>query len=150
MNKLITKNKKAFFDYEVLEKFEAWIILYWHEVKSVRNGYINLKWSYISTLNEELYLKQAHITPWKTIWNKAAIETDRDRKVLLHKKTISYLREKSKQPGISIIPLEVYLKWSLIKVSVGLCKGKKDYDKKQILKEKSIQKDAMIAIKKYY
>lgn len=146
---LITKNKKAFFDYEIIEKYEAWIELFWYEVKSIRNWHINLKWWYISMLNWRPILKQVHVTPWQTIWNKAWIETDRDRKIFLHKKTIFKLIDKQKENWYAIIPLDIYLKWSLVKVTVWLCKWKKEYDKKHILKEKSIARDTMIELKKY-
>ncbi len=145
----ITKNKKAYFDYEILNTYESWLDLKWYEVKSIRNGHVNLKWSYIVVINNELFVKWMHVSPWKTLWNKSWIETDRIRKIFLHKKDIVYLTWKSKEPGFSIIPLELYFVWSLIKLRVWLAKWKKSYDKKQILKEKTMDREAKIAMKKY-
>lgn len=146
---LITKNKKAYFDYEILDTWEAWIELFWHEVKSVRSGYVNLKGSYISLLSGAPYLKWMHITPWKTLVNRQNLPGDRDRKIFLHKKTISFLLWKQKEWGFAIIPLELYLKWSLIKLRVWLCKWRKEYDKKQVLKERTLDKEAKMMMKKF-
>ena len=147
--KLITKNKKAYFDYEILDSWEAWLELKWHETKSVRNWYVNLKWSYISCINQELFVKQVHISAWKTLANKDNLETKRDRKIFLHKKTVIYLCQKLKEAWFSIVPLEVYFKWSLIKIKVALVKWKKKYQKKQILKERDMDKQAKIMMKKF-
>ncbi len=146
---LITKNKKAFFDYEMIESWEAWIILKWHETKSIRHWHVNLKWAFLSIMSGELYLKFLHITPWKALSNRWALETDAPRKVLLHKKTIEYLTQKSKEWGYTIIPTELYFKWSLIKVRVALAKWKKAHQKKQVLRERAMDKAAKVALKKY-
>lgn len=146
---LITKNKKAHFDYEILESREAGIELFWHEVKSIRSGHVNLKWSYISLLSGTPYLKWMHITPWKTLVNRQHLPGDRNRKIFLHKKTISFLLWKQKEWGFAIIPLELYFKWSLIKLRIGLCKWRKEYDKKQVLKERTLDKEAKMMMKKF-
>lgn len=146
---LITKNKKAYFDYEILDSWEAGIELFWHEVKSIRSGYINLKWSYISLLSWTPYIKGMHITPWKTLVNRQTLPWDRDRKILLHKKTIASLLWKQKEWGYAIIPLEIYFKGSLIKLRVWLCKWRKEYDKKQVLKERTLDKEAKMMMKKF-
>jgi len=148
-NKLITKNKKAFFDYFIKESFEWWIKLFWHEVKSIRAWNINLKWSYISFIWWFPLIKWMHIWVWKTLVNKNNLETTRDRQILLHKKNTQYLQEKQKESWLTIIPLEIYLKWSLIKVKVWLCQWKKDFDKKQLLKEKTLDKEAKMHLKKF-
>ncbi|NVP17762.1 SsrA-binding protein SmpB [Candidatus Gracilibacteria bacterium] len=145
----ITKNKKAYFDYEILDTYEAGLELKGYEVKSIRNGYTNLKGSYIVGVNSELFIKGMHVSAWKTIANKSGLETDRIRKVLLHRKDIIYLSGKSKEPGYSIIPLELYFSGSLIKLRVGLTKGRKSYDKKQLLKERTMDREAKIMMKKY-
>lgn len=145
----ITKNKKAYFDYEILDTYEAWLELKWYEVKSIRNWHVNLKWSYIVVINSELFIKWMHVSAWKTIANKSGLETDRIRKVLLHRKDIIYLSWKSKEPGYSIIPLELYFSWSLIKLRVWLTKWRKSYDKKQLLKERTMDREAKIMMKKY-
>ena len=147
MIKTITKNKKAYFDYEILETWEAWIELFWYEVKSIRAWQVNLKWSYISLLSNIPYIKQSHITPWKTLVNRESIAWNRDRKIFLHKKTINYLSWKYKEWWYAIIPLELYFSWSLIKVKVWLCKWRKEYNKKQLLKERTIDKEAKMMMK---
>lgn len=146
---LIAKNKKAFFDYDMIETWEAGIILKWHETKSIRHGNVHLKWAFLSIISWELYLKFFHISPWKALANRASLETDTPRKVLLHKKTIEYLAQKSKEWWYTIIPTELYFKWSLIKVRVALAKWKKAHQKKQVLKERAMDKAAKIAMKKY-
>lgn len=146
---LITKNKKAYFDYEILDSREAWIELFWYEVKSIRAWHINLKWSYISFLSWFSVIKWLHITPWKTLVNRENMPWDRDRKIFLHKKTINTLIWKQKEWGYAIIPLEMYFKWSLIKVKVWLCKWRKEYDKKQVLKERTLDKEAKMMMKKF-
>ena len=147
-HKLITKNKKAFFDYEIIDSWEAWIELKWYEVKSIRAWQVNLKWSYISCISWSLQVKSMHITAWKALANKESIDTSRDRKIFLHKKTINFLCAKLKESWFSIVPLELYFKGSLIKMKVWLVKWKKKYQKKQILKEKAMDKQAKIMMKK--
>ncbi len=145
----ITKNKKAYFDYEIVDSWEAWISLVWHETKSIRQGHVNLKWSYISCINGELYVKSMHISLWKSLPSKSIIEANLDRKVFLHKKTINFLCWKLKEPGYSVIPLELYFKWSLIKIKVWLTRWKKSYQKKQVLKERDMDKQAKVFLKKF-
>lgn len=146
---LITKNKKAYFDYEIIETWEAWIMLKWYETKSVRSWHVNLKWAFLSVINAELFIKNMHITVWKALPNKQTIDAFAERKIFLHKKTISYLREKSKEAWFSIIPLELYFSGSLIKLRVWLAKWRKAYQKKQVLKERTMDKEAKIAMKKF-
>ena len=147
---LIIKNKKAYFDYEIIDSWEAWIELKWYEVKSIRSWNVNLKWSYLSVVNSELYIKWLHISPWKSLSNTTSIEADVIRKVFLHKKIIISLSGKLKIAGFSVIPLELYFSWSLIKLRVALAKGRKSYWKKQVLKERTMDKEAKIAMKKYF
>jgi SsrA-binding protein len=149
-NNLITKNKKAYFDYEIVQTYEAWIELKWYETKSVRNWNINLKWAFIIAQNWELFIKNMYVWVRKTIANKSSIDTFRQRKIFLHKKDIIYLSTKSKEAGFSIIPLELYFVWGLIKLRVGLAKWRKAYEKKQVLKERAMDKEAKIAMKKHY
>lgn len=148
-NTFITKNKKAYFDYEVVSSYEAWIELKWYEVKSIRQWHVNLKWSFIVSINWELFIKWMHVSAWKALSNKQSIETDRQRKLFLRKKDINYLSWKIKEAGFSIIWLELYFVWSLIKLRVGLAKWKKQYQKKQLLKEKTMDREAKIAMKKF-
>ena len=146
---LITKNKKAYFDYEILDSWEAWIELKWYETKSMREKHVNLKWAYVSSMSWELYIKWMHVTPWKALPHRETIETDAPRKVFLHKKTIVYLSSKIKEAWYSLIPLELYFKGSLIKLKVWLAKWRKAYQKKQVLKERSMDKEAKMVMKKF-
>lgn len=148
--KTITKNKKAFFDYEILERQEAWIELKWHEVKSIRSWNVNLKGSYIVSRNGELFVKSMHISTWKSLVNRDSIEGDRERKLFLPKKKIIFYTSKIKEPWFSLTPLELYFQGSLIKVSVGLVRWKKQHQKKQLLKERTLDKEAKIYLKKHY
>jgi len=148
-HKLIIKNKKAYFDYEIIDTWEAAIELKWYETKSIRHGHVNLKWAYIVWIWNELFVKWMNIAVWKALPKNNSIESDRIRKIFLHKKTINFLLWKIKEKWFSIIPLELYFKWSLIKLKVWLAKGKKAYQKKQILKERAMDKQAKIMMKKF-
>ena len=147
--KLITKNKKAYFDYEIIDTYEAWIKLFWYEVKSIKNWHINIKWAYISFIWWFAQIKWMHITPLASLPNRESIPWDRERKIFLHKKDLVNLQTKQKESWLSIIPLEIYTKWSLIKVKVWLCKWRKEYDKKQVLKERTLDKEAKMYLKKF-
>ena len=146
---LITKNKKAYFDYEVIDNWEAGIMLKWYETKSIRQKHVNLKGAYVVVVWNELYVKGMHVAPWKALAHRSSVESDAPRKIFLHKKTITYLQTKSKEAGYSIIPLELYFKGSLIKLRVGLAKWRKAYQKKQVLKERAMDKQAKQAMKKF-
>ena len=146
----ITKNKKAYFDYEILESQEAGLELKGHEVKSIRSKQVNLKGAYISSLSGELYVKGMHISAWKWLVNRESIEVERERKVLLPKKKIIYYGSKLKEGGYTLLPLSLYLKGSLIKLQVGLARGKKSYQKKQLLKERTLDKEAKMMLQKQY
>ncbi|MBQ4322757.1 MAG: SsrA-binding protein SmpB [Clostridia bacterium] len=138
--KVLANNKKAYHDYFVEEKFEAGISLAGTEVKSIRLGRLNLKDSYCSVKNGEMILQGLHISPYEkgNIFNKDPL---RDRKLLMHRKEIDRLFGKVKQDGYSIIPLQVYLKGPYVKVEIGLCKGKKLYDKRESAAKESAKRD---------
>lgn len=146
---LITKNKKAFFDYEILKSYEWGIELKWYETKSIRHWNVNLKWSFLVINWSWIYIKNMHISAWKALPNRWTIDTFRERKVFLHKKDIEYLSWKIKEKWNSLVPLSMYFKWSLIKIQVWLVKWKKQFEKKQVLKERSMKKEASIAASKY-
>jgi len=136
--KTITTNKKAFHEYFVLESFEAGIALFGTEIKSIRNGNVNLKDAWCSIDDGELFIKQMHISPYEfgNIFNKDPI---RPRKLLMHRREIMRLLGQVKQQGLTLVPLSLYFKGSIVKVQVGLCKGKKLYDKRA----DAAKKDAM-------
>ncbi|HCC34548.1 MAG TPA: SsrA-binding protein [Ruminococcaceae bacterium] len=138
--KMIAQNKKARHEYFVLESFEAGIELTGTEVKSIRQGALNLKESWCQIKSGELYINGMHISPYEqgNIFNR---DPYRVRRLLMHKKEILRLYGKSKQEGLTVIPLSVYLKGSLVKLSVGLCKGKKLYDKRADMAAKTAKRD---------
>ena len=144
--KLISKNKKAFHDYFVMESYEVGIELRGTEVKSIRNGGGNLKDAWCSIVDGELFINGMHISPYKqgNIFNSDAL---RVRKLLAHRKEINKLFGQVKLKGHSIIPLSIYFKKAVVKLQIGLCKGKKLYDKRADLAKKSAQRDMERAYK---
>lgn len=146
---LIAKNKKAYFDYEIIDSWETGVELRWYETKSVRARHANLKGTYVVIMSGELYVKSMHISAWKALSNRDSVETDRMRKLFLHRKTIDYLTKKIKEGWYTIIPLKLYFKWSLVKLTIALAKGKKAHQKKQVLKERAMDKQAKLSMKKY-
>lgn len=138
--KTIAQNKKAHHDYFVIETIEAGIELCGTEVKSIRAGKMNLKDSWCSIVDGEIFVNAMHISPYEqgNIFNKDPM---RVRRLLMHKREIMRLFGLVKQDGYSLIPLSVYFKGSKVKVSVGLCKGKKLYDKRADMAEKSAKRD---------
>lgn len=144
--KTIATNKKAFHDYFVVESIEAGISLSGTEIKSVRKGGVNLKDAWCSVDNGEMIIKQMHISPYEqgNIFNKPPM---RNRKLLLHKREIMRLFGLTQQQGLTLIPLSVYFKGSLVKIQLGLCKGKKLYDKRAAAAEKSAKRDIDRAVK---
>ncbi len=145
--KQIANNKKAFHDYFILEKFECGIELFGTEVKSIRAGSCSVKESFCKVDKDEVFVENMHINPYErgNIFNKDPYRT---RKLLLHKKEIRKLKEELKNQGITLIPLSVYFKGSKVKVEIGLCKGKKLYDKRETSKKKEMKKKADYAAKK--
>jgi len=137
--KLIANNKKAYHDYFILEKVEAGIQLVGTEVKSLRNGKCSVKESFIRIENGEMYIYGMHISPYEkgNIFNSDPLRT---RKLLVHKQEILRLLEKIKEKGYTLVPLQVYFKNSLVKVEIGLAKGKKLYDKREDLAKKDAQR----------
>lgn len=144
--KTIAQNKKAFHDYFVIESMETGIELCGTEVKSIRNGRVNLKDSWCSIDDGELYIKGMHISPYEqgNIFNRDPI---RVRRLLMHKREIMRLFGTVKQDGYSLIPLSLYFKGSKVKVQLGLCKGKKLYDKREDMAARDAKRDMQRAIK---
>lgn len=134
-------NRKAKFDYFTYETYEAGIVLTGTEIKSVRNGKANIKDSYAIIRDDEAYLLNAHISLYKE-GSSFNHEEQRTRKLLLHKKEILKIKNKLDIEGYTLIPLKMYFKGEKLKVLVGVCKGKKNYDKKQSLKERDIMREA--------
>lgn len=144
--KIIAPNKKAFHDYFVLEKYEAGIELCGTEVKSLRQGAVNLKDSYCEIKNGELFAIGMHISPYDkgNIYNREPL---RPKKLLMHKREIIRLFSKVKEDGLTLIPLSLYFVGSRVKVEVGLCKGKKLYDKRDTDAKRQADRDIDRAMK---
>ncbi len=140
-NKMIANNKKAYHDYFILENYEAGIALHGTEVKSLRMGKCSIKESFIRVEDGEMYIYGMHISPYEkgNIFNKDPL---RVRKLLLHKAEINKMLGKTKEKGMAIVPLKVYFKGSLVKVEIGLAKGKKLYDKRQDIAKKDQKREA--------
>ena len=139
--KLIANNKKAYHDYFILDKFEAGIALAGTEVKSLRMGKGSIKEAFIRIENGEMFLYGMHISPYEkgNIFNKDPL---RVRKLLLHKSEINKLEGKIREKGMAIVPLKVYFSGSLVKVEIGLAKGKKLYDKRDDIAKKDQKREA--------
>ena len=139
--KMIANNKKAYHDYFILDTVEAGIALHGTEVKSLRMGKCSIKESFIRIENGEMFIYGMHISPYEkgNIFNKDPL---RVRKLLLHKAEINKMLGKQKEKGIAIVPLKVYFKGSLVKVEIGLAKGKKIYDKREDIAKKDMKREA--------
>ncbi len=139
--KLIANNKKAFFDYFIEDKYEAGISLHGTEVKSLRLGKCSIKESFIRIEKGEVYIYNMHISPYEkgNIFNKDPL---RIKKLLLHKYEINKLAGEIQQKGFTLVPLNVYLSGSLVKLEIGLARGKKLYDKRQDIAKKDQRREA--------
>ena len=142
----VAQNKKAYHDYFVLETYEAGIELFGTEVKSIRGGKVNLKDAWCSIDGGEIFVNGMHVSPYEqgNIFNRDPLRTKR---LLLHKKEIRRFYAQVKQEGLAIVPLSVYFKMGRAKVEIGLCKGKKLYDKREDMAKRSAKRDIERAIK---
>lgn len=147
--KLIAKNPTAYHNYTIEEKIETGIVLTGTEIKSIRQGKVNLKDSYANIKKGELFIYGMHISPYEhgNIFNKDPL---RDRKLLLHKREINKLIGLIKQKGYSLVPISLYFKGSFVKLEIGIGKGKKLYDKRQDLAKKDVQRQIAIHLKNKY
>jgi SsrA-binding protein len=150
MGKTIARNKKAWHDYEILETFEAGISLKGSEVKSIRMGKVNLKDTYVRIIKSEAMLVGSHISYPQTANPHYRPDEKRDRKLLLHRKEIDKLTGKVSRDGLTIVALSLYLNHkNLVKVQIGLARGKNVHDKRETLKKKEADREAQSAMKKY-
>jgi len=147
--KILAQNKKAFFDYEILEKFEAGISLLGQEVKSLREGRVNLSGTYVLIKRNEVFWVGAKIPPFQPLNSPLSYRETRERKLLLKKSEIRYLIGKSKQKGLTLIPLKLYTKGRWIKLEFGIGKKKKKGDKREILKRKAIEREIQRTLKEF-
>ena len=146
---VLAQNKKVYHDYDILEKFEAGIILIGQEVKSIKKGSMSLKGSYVVPRNNELFLIGCHIPPYQPK-NVTNYIPERSRKLLLNKKEIKHLIGKSKEKNLTLIPLKVYTVKGFIKIEIAIGKGKKKFDKREVLKKRDIDARLKQSLKNKY
>ena len=138
--KIIAQNKKARFDYFVEEKYECGIVLEGTEVKSVKEGSVSFQDSFAEIQNGELWMRNFHISEYKysSVFNH---DPDRVKKLLVHKEELKRLQRKVEEKGFTLIPLDFYLKNGRVKLTLGVCRGKKQYDKRATIKERDVNRD---------
>lgn len=144
--KTLAVNRKAFHDYDILERYEAGLVLTGSEIKSVRAGKVDLRGAYARAVNGELWLFDAHIAPYQP-GSYHNHEPTRPRKLLLHKEEMMELAGKVSQRGLTLVPLQVYIKDHVAKVEVALARGKRKYDKRQAVIEREMEREAQRAVR---
>jgi len=145
--KVLAKNKKAYYNYQILEKFEAGVSLIGQEVKSLKTRGVNLAGSYVIIRNSEAFWIGAKISPYQPKNAPPDYNPERSRKLLLKKSEIRYLIGKTKQKGLTLIPLRVYTKTGKIKLEFGIAKGLKKFDKRELIKKREIEREIRKALK---
>ncbi len=143
----LAENKKAKFEYQILDSLEAGLVLFGHEVKSIRNGRMNLMGAYVTISRGGLWLIGSHIQRYPPAGPLPDYDPDRSRRLLLHKREIAKLAGKMEQKGLTLVPLSVYTKGSKIKLSVGLGRGKKLYEKKETIKRREVDREIRRSLK---
>ncbi len=146
---MLATNKRAYYDYEILETLEAGLVLTGPEVKAAKMSQISLKGAYVTFNNRGAFITNMDISRYKPAGPLPDYESDKSRKILLHKRQIAYLRGKSLEKGLTVIPLEVYTKGRLVKVKIGVGRGKKQYDKREVIKKRDAQKEIRHALKNF-
>lgn len=147
--KVVADNRQARFRYEILETYEAGIELKGTEVKSIREAKANLRDGYALIRNGEAWLLNVHVSPYEKSSDYFNHDPRRTRRLLLHRQEIRKLIGKVEQQGLTLVPLKMYMKRGLVKISIALCKGKKLHDKRESLKERQDQRDMARAMKRY-
>lgn len=145
----ISYNRYALYEYSVIEKYEAGIVLEGAEVKQLRAGHCNLRDSFCLLYGGELYLKNLHIPVYDKAGAFNSRDSKRDRKLLMHRSELDKLAGKIKEKGFTVVPLELYFSGSLVKVQIALCKGKQNYDKKRTIAERDQKREAERELKNY-
>lgn len=148
--KIVAENKKAYFNYEILEKFEAGVALIGQEVKSIKTRGVNLAGSYVIIKNEEVFWIGAKIAPYQPKNLPPDYNPERSRKLLLRRSEIQYLIGKAKERGLTLIPLRVYTKNGKIKLEFAIAKGKKKFDKRELIKKREAEREIERALKTEY
>lgn len=139
--KIYAENEKAYYNYEILERFEAGLVLIGSEVKSIKTGKITIKGAFVVIKDNEAYLIGANISPYQPKNSPESYDSQRPRKLLLEKSEISYLIGKSKTSGIALVPLKIYDKNAKIKLEFGIGRGKKKFDKRESIKKKEAKRE---------
>ena len=134
--KVLAKNKEAYFNYEIEHTLEAGMVLAGHEVKSIKTGTVSLKGAHVTIRGNEVILVNTHVSLYKYAGDISGYDPTRSRKLLLNRKEISGLIGKSKEQGMAVVPLEVYTKQGLVKVKLGIGRGKKKYDKRESIRKR--------------
>lgn len=137
----IATNKRAKFDYDFLEEFEAGLKLTGAEVKSIKGGHAQLNQSHITVRGNDAWLHGAHVSIYKPAGPQPSYEPDRDRKLLLHKKEIKRMLGKSKEAGLTFVPISLYTKGDLVKLSFALARGKRQFEKRETIKKREFQRE---------
>ncbi|OGL92800.1 SsrA-binding protein [Candidatus Uhrbacteria bacterium RIFCSPLOWO2_12_FULL_47_9] len=135
----LATNKKAGFDFDLQEEFEAGLVLLGWEVKSAKAGHVQLKGAFLHISNDELWIKNAFISPYKPAGNQE-VQSDRDRKVLVHKRELKRLIGKKLTEGLTLVPLRIYTKGNLVKLVFAIAKGKKKYEKREAIKKRDVDR----------
>ena len=148
MDKTYETNKKAGFDYEILEPFEAGLQLFGFEVKAVKAGRMNLEGAYVLVRGGEAYLLNATISPYQPKNTPASYEPQRTRKLLLSRKELDYLSGKSQEKGLTLIPLRCYAKGNFLKLALAVARKKRKYDKRETIKKREMQRDVAQLLKR--
>lgn len=143
----LAENKKALFDYEILEKLEAGLVLTGYETKAARDGQVNLKGSFVTFRGNEANLTNCHISLYKPAGKITDYDAERSRRLLLKKREIAYLRAKSQEKGLTIVPVRVYTKNRFIKVEIAVARGKKIFDKRAAIKQREVDKEIRRTLK---
>ena len=147
--KVLASNRRAFFNYTVQDRLECGIVLKGTEVKSIKDGKFSFRDSYAKIENDELWLISLHITPY-AFGNIHNHDPDRKRKLLAHSQEIKRLRRKVDEKGLTLVPLKFYLKSGLVKVDLGICRGKNTVDKRHAIKAKDQKRDAEREMRQHY
>ena len=143
----LAENKKAKFEYEILDTFEAGLMLLGHEVKSARGGSMSLRGAYVTIARGAVWLVGAHIQRYPQAGPQPEYDPERTRKLLLHKREIAKLAGKLEQKGLTLVPISAYTKGSKIKLSFGLARGKKQFEKKETLKRRDVDREIRRSLK---
>lgn len=137
----LARNKRATFDYEILERFEAGIVLTGQEVKSAKTGHLKLQGAFVQIRGDEMWLKNAFIAPYTHAAPSADYDPSQNRKLLMHRREIKKLKQKQDAAGLTIVPISAYTKASTIKIELGLARGKKQFEKRAAIRDRDIDRD---------